>query len=103
MKYRQILLHSGLTSEMRKRLKEQGLNNKDIDRHLMHMTMFFNGTSISVQKQKQKSIKPTSLDYKQFRRQATGAALSDEDKENAERPRTIDFPQMANARREGIE
>ena len=111
MKYRQILLHSGLTIEMRKHLKEQGLNNKDIDRHLIHMTMFFKGTSISVQKPKQKSIKPTTLDYKQFPRRATGAALSDEDEENAERPTTIEttmnefsrkVSRRANTRREGI-
>ena len=93
VKYRQILLHRGLTLDLRKQLKEQGLNNKAIDRHLLHMTMFFKGTSIPVQKPKQKGLKPTTLTYQQFPRRATGAALSDEDEENTERPTTIDFSQ----------
>ena len=93
VKYRQILLHRGLTLDLRKQLKEQGLNNKDIDRHLIHMTMFFKGTSIPVQKPKQKGLKPTTLTYQEFPRRATGAELSDEDEENAERPTTIDFSQ----------
>ena len=93
IKYRQILLHSGLTLDLRKRLKEQGLDNKAIDRHLMHMTMFFKGASIPVQKAKQKNFRPTPLEYQQFPRRATGAELSDEDEENAEQPTTIDFVQ----------
>ena len=66
----------------------------------MHMTMFFNETSIPVKKAKQKGIKPTTLDYKQFPRRATGAELSDEDKENADRPTAIDFPQEWQAQQE---
>ena len=93
VKYRQILLHRGLTLDLRKQLKEQGFNNKAIDRHLIHMTMFFKGTSIPVQKSKQKGLKPTTLTYQEFPRRATGAELSDEDEENAERPTTIDFSQ----------
>ena len=64
--------------------------------------MFFKGTSIPVQKPKQKSLKPTTLTYQQFPRRATGAELSDEDEENIEQPTTIDFSQEWKIQERGL-
>ena len=87
VKYRQILLHSGLTFDFKKKLGQQGLTPQDIDNHLLHMQSFFRGVTISVQKAANKRYTPARLPYREFPASATGALLSDvEDETEREIP-----------------
>ena len=87
VKYRQILLHSGLTFDLKKKLGQQGLTPQDIDNHLLHMQSFFKGVTISVQKAANRKYTPARLPYKEFPASATGALLSDvEDETEREIP-----------------
>ena len=87
VKYRQILLHSGLTFDLKKKLGQQGLTPQDIDNHLLHMQSFFRGVTISVQKAANRKYTPARLPYKEFPASATGALLSDvEDETEREIP-----------------
>ena len=81
VKYRQLLLHSGLTFDLKKKLGQQGLSPQDIDNHLLHMQSFFRGVSISVQKAANKKYTPIRLPFREFPASATGAVLSDVDGE----------------------
>ena len=81
VKYRQILLHSGLILDLKKKLRQQGLSLQDIDNHLLHMRSFFRGVPISVQKAANKKYTPVRLPFSEFPASATGAILSDVDDE----------------------
>ena len=81
VKYRQILLHSGLTFDLKKKLGQQGLSPQDIDNHLLYMQSFFRGVTISVQKAANKKYTPIRLPFREFPASATGALLSDVDDE----------------------
>ena len=81
VKYRQILLHSGLTLDLKKKLRQQGLSPQDIDNHLLHMRSFFRGIPISVQKAANKKYTTVRLPFIELPASATGAVLSDEDDE----------------------
>ena len=71
VKYRQILLHSGMTKELKKKLMAQGLSSDDIDAHVVHMRALFLGISIPVQNVAKSKYKPGRLDFEEFPENAT--------------------------------
>ena len=66
IKYRQILLHSGMTKELKRKLVSQGLSLDDIDAHVVHMRALFWGISIPVQTVAKSKYKPGRLDFEDF-------------------------------------
>ena len=79
VKYWQILLHSGMTKELKKKLQTQGLSLKDIDAHVAHMRTLFWGISIPMQTVAKSKYKPKRLAFEDFPENATQEVSENEE------------------------
>ena len=99
VKYRQILLHSGMTKELKKKLMAQGLTADDIDAHVVHMRALFWGISIPVQNVAKSKYKPKRLEFEEFPENATYEASENEEPSEREEEREQEVRAMWEAQR----